>query len=81
MAASYVAENTISLQIGRRLYVLWRHSSVTWPDPSIFFCEKLRKGRPISYAKFLRDPLSGSESIPGKLMGGGGASTPCTGEG
>ena len=33
-SASYVAENRISLEkIGRRLYNLWRHISVTWLNP------------------------------------------------
>ena len=46
-----------------------------WPDLTrSFFCQELRKGCPISYAKFQRDPPSGSEAIPEKLMGV--ASTP-----
>ena len=35
-----MAENTISFKIGRRLYILRRHSSVTWPDKENFW----RKG-------------------------------------
>ena len=36
MAASPVAENTVSWKVGRRPYLLWRHSSVTWPDLANF---------------------------------------------
>ena len=52
LAASYVAENTISLKkIGWRPYLLWRYSYLTWPDPVNFFWLKLHKGCPISYVK------------------------------
>ena len=47
---------------------------VAWFDPVNFFHEKLRKERPVSFAKFQRDPPSGSPAIQGKLMGV--ASTP-----
>ena len=45
---------------------------MTWPE--FFFCPKLCKGCPISYAKFQRDPLSGWAVIPEKTHGG--ASSP-----
>ena len=39
MAAGYVVENTTSVKkktVGGCKYHLWRHSSVTWPDPINF---------------------------------------------
>ena len=78
VAASCVAENTISLKTGQRLYLLWHHSSVTWPDPVNFF-QKLRKGCPISHAKFQCDQPRGSAVISEKLMGSC-IITLCTGE-
>ena len=41
-----------------------------WPDLTrpIFLCQTLRKGCPIGYAKFQRDPPSGSEAISEKLI-------------
>ena len=36
MAAGYMTENTTLFKTGQRLYLLWRHSSVTWPDPVTF---------------------------------------------
>ena len=44
------------------LVLLWRHNFVTWPDLTIFFCQKLRKRRPISYGKFQRDTPNGVAS-------------------
>ena len=54
-------------------------SLVTWPDPAEFFLQKLCKTCPISYAKFQRDPSSGSASISEKLMTGC-INPPCTAE-
>ena len=42
-AASYVAENTVSLKIGRKLYLLWRHSYVTWPDQDFFLSKVVQR--------------------------------------
>ena len=57
-------------KVGRTLY-LWHHSTMRWPDPVKFFAKSCGKGCPISYAKFQRDPPSGSAAISEKLMGGG----------
>ena len=55
----------------RRLFPLWRHNFVTWPDLTKFcFHERLRKGRPISYRKFQHDTSNGLASSLEKLMGG-----------
>ena len=81
MAESNVAENAILVKIGRRLFGVWRHSSVTWSDSVIFFHQKFRKGCPISYAKFQADPPSASGAIPEKLMGGCITPPPRAGEG
>ena len=40
MLAGHVVENTIFLKTSRRLYLLWRHSLVTWFDP-VFFLLKV----------------------------------------
>ena len=52
------------------MHLLWRHSSVNWPDPTIFLCRKLRKGCAISYVKFQRDPPSNSAAISEKKAHG-----------
>ena len=58
-------------EILRRLFLLWRHNFVTWPDPTkFFFHQKLRKEFPISYGKFQHDPPNGVASSSEKLMGG-----------
>ena len=82
MAASYVAENTISLKKSVRGCTSY-DVIAPWPGLTrlISFCQKLHRGCPISYAKFQRDPPSGSEVIPEKLMDGGCINPPCTGEG
>ena len=54
------------------LYLLWRHSSVTWQDPVKNFHQKLRKGCPISYAKFQHDPTHSSACIAKNLRGSHG---------
>ena len=70
---------TISLKSCRRLLVLWRHNFVTWPDPTNFLHQKLRKRCPISYGKFQHDSQNGVAPSSEKLMGV--ASTPLTGWG
>ena len=55
-------------EVGRRLNLLWRHSFVTWLDPAIFY-QVLRKGCPISYAKFQRIPTGGSAVISENALG------------
>ena len=71
IAASYVAENTISLKKsvgGCSSY------DVIAPSPDLtrsIFSQKLRKGCPINYAKFQRDPPSGSAAISEKKTHGG----------
>ena len=52
----------ISLKSCRRLFLSWRHNFVTWPDLTIFFYQKLRKRRPISYGKFQHDTPNGVAS-------------------
>ena len=66
---------------GRRLYLLWRHNSVTWNDPVKIFYQKMRKGCPIGCAKIQRAAPSRLATIPEKPQGGGGCTPPCTGEG
>ena len=61
---------TISLKSCRWLFLLWRHNFVTWPDPTIFFHQKLRKGCPISYGKCHHDSLNGVASQLRKSHGG-----------
>ena len=63
MTTIYVAENTVSLKVGRRLYLLWRHTSVNWTKPAIS-AKSYPKGCHISCATIQRDPSSGSVAIP-----------------
>ena len=72
MAAGCVIENTISLINRSELDDLTR--------PGHFLCQKLREGCPINYAKFQRDPPSGSAAISDKLWRWH-PPPPCTGEG
>ena len=51
MVASFVAENTFPGKVGRRQYLLWRHSSVTWPDPVNFFLPKAARRMPHKLCK------------------------------
>ena len=37
---------TISLKSCRRLFLLWRHNFVTWPDPTKFFWPKVAQSMP-----------------------------------
>ena len=76
IAPRHVAFTHDFAEILRRLFLLWRHNFVTWPDPTKFFQQKLRKGCPISYVKFQHDPPNGLASRSEKPMGGGVASTP-----
>ena len=74
MTAGYVIENTFP---GKPVGGCTSYDVIVrWPDltRSIFFCQKLCKGWPISYTKFQRDPLSGSAGI--KKAHGGMALTP-----
>ena len=69
-------------EILRRLFLLWRHNFVTWPDPAnFFFHQKFGKGCPISYGKFQHDPPNGVASSSEKLMGGGLHQPPLHGRG
>ena len=61
---------TISLKSCRRLFPLWRHNFVTWPDLTKFFHQKLRKGRPISYRKFQHHTPNDLACSSENLMGG-----------
>ena len=49
MAAFTWLKTRFPRKIGRRLFLLRRNSSVTWPDTINFLCEKLRKECHISY--------------------------------
>ena len=49
MAVSSVTENTIT--VGRRLFLLWHHSSVAWPDPVTFFSPKVAQRMPHKLCK------------------------------
>ena len=78
IAESYVAEKQFPWKPNRRLYLLWRHSSVTWLGH--FLPTVVQRMSPISYAKFHRDPPSGSRSAPWpfqkKNSWGGGINPP-----
>ena len=70
---------TISLKSCQRLFPLWRHNFVTWPDLTIFFSRQVAQRMPhklwkISawYSKRLSVQLRKTHG------GGGGASTPPT---
>ena len=78
MAATYVSLYTISLKNRSEAYdVIAR-----WPDLTrSFFCLKLHKGCPISYAKFYRDPPSDSAAMSEKNSWVVHHPPPCTGEG
>ena len=71
-----------SWKIGRRLYLLLHHNSVTWPDPDNFVLPKVAKRMPechISYGQFQRDPTSSSVTISEKkLMGNASPPPPST---
>ena len=56
-----------TLKYCRRLFLLWRHNFLTWPDH--FFNQKLRKICPIRYGKFQHDTPNGVASSSEKLMG------------
>ena len=63
MAAGYVVENTIYFLKNRSEAVPTFYDLIDQlPDltRSQMLCQKLRKGCPMSYAKFQRDPLNGS---------------------
>ena len=49
--------------------LVWRHIFVAWPDPIIFFYQRLLEGCPISCAKFQCGPLGCSAVILRKHMG------------
>ena len=52
-------------KVGRRLYLLWRHSSLTWPDlAQSISSPKVAQKMLISYAKFRSDTPCGSAAIP-----------------
>ena len=76
---------TISLKSCRRLFPLWRHNFVTWPDLTTFFHQRLRKWCLISYGKFQHDtpnsPSVQASSSEKKLMGVASTPSPSTGEG
>ena len=55
---------TISLEFCRRLFLLWCHNFVTWPDLTNFPHQNLRKRCPISYGKFQHDTPNGAASAP-----------------
>ena len=70
MAASYVAETRFPWKIGRRLYLLWRHSSMAWPDPVIFL-PKAAQRMLHKLCKILAQSAQRFEShFRKKLMGG-----------
>ena len=71
-------ETRFRWKICRRLFDVWRHSSVTSPDSVNCFRQKLRKRCSINYAKLQRDPPSAWWQS--QKTQGGSAST-CAGEG
>ena len=81
MAASYVAENIISLKNRSETVPLMTSylCGLTWPGQKKL-SQKLRKRCPMSYANFQHDPPSGSATISEKLLGSR-INPSCTGEG
>ena len=84
LVMTYIMHN-ISIPVNGSKFRGWKHDVLEksaggctsydviapWPGQTrSFFCQKLCKGCPIDYAIFQRDPPSGSQAIPEKLMGG-----------
>ena len=80
IASRQVAFTHDFAEILRRLFLLWRHNFVTWPDPTNFFSPKVRQMMPHKLWKFSARS-SKRCGVQLRKTHGGVASTPLHGRG